>query len=110
MKEVFSILIDNALRYNHTGGSIKVSANKKDGKFTLSISNTGLTLNLKDKKKPFEHSFFRTKEAKELNPNGMGVSLLVAKTIVEAQGGKIWAESEGEGKGSTFVVELPAVT
>ncbi len=89
MREVFAILIDNAIRYNVNGGEIAVTAKKIENKLQVLVSNTGLTLTQPELKKIFTQSFFRTKKSKELNPTGMGVSLLVAKTIVKAHAGEI---------------------
>ncbi len=94
MKEVFSILIDNAIRYNKEGGDITISTSQDKKSLKVTISNSGPTLSDLDREKVFKQSFFRTKEAKELNPTGMGVSLLVAKTIVEAHEGNIKVESD----------------
>ena len=47
------------------------------------------------------------KNAIKVNVHSTGYGLFIAKEVVEAQGGKIWAESEGQGKGSTFIVEFP---
>ena len=71
------------------------------------ISNTGVGISKEDKTRLFTQSFFRTKEARRLNPTGMGVGLLVARTIIEAHRGKISFESEGDGKGVEVVVQLP---
>ena len=54
--------------------------------------------------------FIRAKNANEINVTGTGLGLFVAKKMVDQMGGKVWAESEGPGKGSTFHLELPAVT
>jgi signal transduction histidine kinase len=52
----------------------------------------------------------RGKESTKVNVDSTGYGLFVAKSVVEAHGGKIWAESEGKGKGSRFTVELPIAT
>ncbi|PJA87733.1 MAG: hypothetical protein CO140_02720, partial [Candidatus Moranbacteria bacterium CG_4_9_14_3_um_filter_40_7] len=51
--------------------------------------------------------FSRGKDIGRLNAAGTGLGLYVGKSMIEANGGKIWAESEGEGKGSRFIMELP---
>jgi len=53
--------------------------------------------------------FVRTENANKVNVMGTGLGLYVAKQMVEAQGGRIWVESDGEGKGSTFFVELKEI-
>ena len=51
--------------------------------------------------------FVRAKNANNINVTGTGLGLFVAKKMVEEMSGRVWAESEGEGKGSTFHIELP---
>ena len=51
--------------------------------------------------------FARTEEAQRSDPNGMGIGLYFVKKVAEDHGGKVWVESEGIGKGSTFFIELP---
>jgi len=62
-----------------------------------------------DEKHPrlFFEGFYQTEPPNIRHFGGLGVGLTIAKGLIEAQGGKIWAESEGEGKGSTFKVLLP---
>jgi len=50
----------------------------------------------------------RGEQAKKLYTTGRGIGLYLASQIIRANGGKLWAESEGRGKGSTFYIELPA--
>lgn len=71
---------------------------KKRGIFLFNLSNTGIGLSEDDKERLLKHSFFRSKEAKRAHPTGMGVGLLVAKTIIEAHNGRIKVE---EGKAGT---------
>jgi len=103
-----AILIDNAVVYNTEGGDITLETERKKEMFVLHISNTGVVLDGDDKKHLFKQSFFRTKEARKVNPAGMGVGLLVAKTIIEAHRGRIALESSEEGR-TAFVVALPLV-
>jgi signal transduction histidine kinase len=53
--------------------------------------------------------FTRTKETANMFVSGSGLGLYIGKNFVEAHGGRIWAESEGSGKGSRFIIELPFV-
>ena len=57
--------------------------------------------------KLFDSTFERTDEAKKTFVSGRGIGLYLSNQIIKAHNGKIWAESEGEGKGSTFNIELP---
>ena len=106
IKEALAILIDNAVVYNKEEGKIEIRTAKERGKLLIRISNTGLYLDAEAQEHLFRQSFFRTKEAKRVNPTGMGVGLLVAKTILTAHRGTITLESSEEER-TTFVVALP---
>lgn len=106
IKDALAILIDNAIQYNKEKGSIDFESEREGNRFLLRISNTGLGLSREDSARLFKQSFFRTKEARRVNPTGMGVGLLVAKTIIEAHGGEIQCEKVIRGLVS-FLVRLP---
>ena len=105
---IFQILLDNALNYTSSGGSIDVKAHPDpDGKHcVIKISDTGIGMSKETAARVFLR-FYRGENAKHTDNEGMGIGLFMAKNIVEKQGGKISVESEGEGKGSIFSVCLP---
>ena len=78
---------------------------KTDGKILFSVKDTGVGLTKEDKEKLFTEGG-KGKNSQKINVDSTGFGLFIAKNIVEAHNGKIWAESEGEGKGSEFWVEL----
>ncbi len=105
IRQVIENLIDNAVKY--TGqGTITITAAKKGEKALLSVRDTGVGIAQETLPHLFK-KFSRASDASKANLKGTGLGLYVAKQLIEAQGGKIWAESEGEGKGATFSVELP---
>ncbi len=104
LTQVISNLIDNASKYTKQG-SIKVSLEKKVNKVQLSVKDTGIGIASETMPKLFA-KFSRATDASKTNITGTGLGLYVAKQIIEAHKGKIWAESEGVGKGSMFIVEL----
>jgi two-component system sensor histidine kinase VicK len=106
MREVISILVDNAIRYNIEGGRITFGTKTYDDQLELTISNTGIELSDTERKKILNQSFFRTKKAKELNPNGMGLGLIVAKTIVEAHNGHINLLSNDVDKSTLITINM----
>jgi signal transduction histidine kinase len=99
-------LIDNAINYTPSG-SISVSLKKDGSKFIFAVKDTGVGINEEDKKRLFTEGG-HGKDSQTVNVHSTGYGLYIAKNIVDAHNGTIRAESEGEGKGATFVVELPA--
>jgi signal transduction histidine kinase len=102
--EVVSNLLDNAINYSSNNIKLDISQNKKF--VTLSVKDSGIGISKENISKLFSR-FTRLDNAKKTRPDGTGLGLYVCKQIVEAHGGKIWVESEGEGKGSTFFISLP---
>jgi len=105
VKEVIGNLIDNAIKYTPSG-SIEVSVFKKDDKVLVKFSDTGVGMS-KEVIADLYKKFGRAKDAAKTNILGTGLGLFLAKTFMEAMKGRSWAESEGDGKGSQFYVELP---
>ncbi len=107
MTQVFSNLIDNAIKYTEKGGvKIDFSIDGKSNGVRVWVADTGPGIGEEEMKHLFE-SFSRGKAGIKSWTKGTGMGLYIAKQFVEAHKGKIWATSEGEGKGSTFFVELP---
>ena len=104
MTEVVSNLLDNAINYSNK--DIDVSLDFKDKNITLKVQDYGIGISKDSIKKLFER-FSRLENAKATRPDGTGLGLYVCKQIVDAHKGKIWVESEGEGRGSVFYVTLP---
>ena len=105
-ENVFRNLIDNAVNYTPSG-SVTISLKKEGGKHILAVKDSGVGISEEDKKLLFTEGG-HGKDAQKVNPHSTGYGLFIAKNIVEGHGGTIRAESEGQGKGSTFTVELPA--
>jgi signal transduction histidine kinase len=99
-------LIDNSINYTPSG-SIAVSLKKEGGKVIFAVKDTGVGITDEDKANLFKEGG-HGKESQKINVHSTGYGLYIAKGVVEAHGGTIRAESEGPGKGSTFIVELPA--
>ena len=100
---VISNLIDNSIKYSESG-EIVVSALRRPRKIEISVKDQGIGLiTPKGNYDKLFDRFFQEKPSSE----GSGVGLAICKTIVEAHGGKIWVESEGKGKGTTFKFTLP---
>jgi len=103
LKEVFSNLISNAIKYNKEQGSVEVSIREADKFLEANVKDTGIGLSEEEMKKLFT-KFWRAQKNRKIEGTGLG--LWITKQLVERMNGKIWAESE-EGVGSTFYIKLP---
>ncbi len=104
LQNVIKNLIDNSIKYTPQGG-LKVALSKAGGKILFSVKDNGIGLSKEDKERLFTEGG-KGKNSQRVNVDSTGFGLFIAKNIVQAHHGKIWAESEGEGKGSKFLVEL----
>jgi len=106
-REAIWNLIDNAIKYTKKGG-ITIKSKIENLKLKITVSDTGIGM-AKEQIDDFLKGrlFERGEEAKKLYGPGRGIGLTIAVEFIRAQGGRIWAESEGQGKGTTFCIELP---
>ena len=103
--QVVTNLIDNSFKYTPEG-EVTVSLSRIGQKIRFSVSDTGVGISSETIPQLFS-KFKRAANANVVNMHGTGLGLYIAKEIVTAHKGMIWAESKGEGKGACFVVELP---
>lgn len=107
--QVLINLLSNAMHYTPEGGIITLQAKKEtESSIHLAISDSGKGIEKQDLEHIFDR-FYRADRSRSRQLGGTGLGLAIARGFVEAQGGKIWAEST-PGKGSTFHLLLPAVT
>lgn len=109
IKFVIQVFFENALRYTPTGGQVVFTVAKKDNDVVVSMKDNGIGVS-KDEMMLLFSKFYRGRDAKLSDTEGMGIGLFISKSIVDKHSGKIWAESEGSGKGSTFSFSLPLTT
>jgi signal transduction histidine kinase len=107
LSQVFNNLIDNAIKYSKVG-DIKIELTKTNSELIFKVKDNGKGVAKQDLKTIFE-KYGRGTDSKK-QASGLGLGLYVAKIVVEHHKGKIWAESLGLGKGTTFVVSLPIKT
>ncbi|MBU0612291.1 GAF domain-containing sensor histidine kinase [Patescibacteria group bacterium] len=107
LKEVVHNLVDNSVKYTLKGG-LKVGLKKEDGKILFYVKDTGVGITDEDKRNLFKEGG-RGRNSVKVNVDSTGYGLFTVKLIVDVHKGRIWAESEGENKGSTFFVELDAI-
>jgi len=98
-------IVDNAIKYTKKGG-IVVTLQRAEKGVRISVKDTGIGLDSVKAKKLFDSAFIRGKEAKKVHGFGRGIGIYITGHIIKAHNGKIWAESEGKGKGTTFFIEL----
>ncbi len=103
LSRVISNLIDNAIKYT-LKGEIIVSGEERDGNVEIHVRDTGIGISLP--KEEYDKLFQRFYQERP-RYDGVGVGLAICRAIVEAHGGKIWAESEGMGKGATLSFSIP---
>jgi len=105
LAEVLQNLLDNARQYTLSGGEIVLNAEARELEVVFTVSDTGLGIPQVDQSRIFER-FYRVDAARSREAGGTGLGLAIAKHLVEAQGGRIWVESE-LGKGSRFHFSVP---
>lgn len=105
MMRVIDNIMNNAIKYSPDGGTITIRLQQRQNQVLLSIADQGLGIPRKDLSKIFDR-FYRADKARSRAQGGTGLGLAIAKEIVNAHGGKIWADSR-EGHGSTFYISLP---
>ena len=106
--QVLVNLFTNAARHSPGAPTIRVSARQHDVEVQLTVADDGIGIEPERLQALFQHPA-RTDRESGPRPLGPGLGLAIAKGIVEAHGGRIWAESEGAGKGAQFHFTLPAV-
>ena len=105
LQEVLQNLLDNAIQYTLPGGKIVLSAETRGDEVIFTVADTGIGIPQADQPRIFER-FYRVDVARSREAGGTGLGLSISKHLVEAQGGRIWVESE-VGVGSKFHFAIP---
>ncbi len=125
-KQILYNLLSNAIKFTPEGGHVKVTASVETGEeiqvgereplisfptqfIKISVSDTGIGIKPKDQERIFRE-FEQVDSSYARKQQGTGLGLALTRKLVELHGGQIWVESEGEGKGSTFIFTLPLVS
>jgi signal transduction histidine kinase len=105
VRQVFSILVENALRYSPEGGTVIVGARRNADRVEVRVVDEGMGIPASEREWIFR-KFYRAESAARDGAAGTGLGLFIAKELVNAMGGRIWVDST-EGEGSSFAFELP---
>jgi len=105
--QVLTNLVGNALQYTPENGRVGISAQTAGKEVTISVRDTGMGISPEHLPHIFNRFYRADKSRARRAGGGSGIGLTIARALVEAHGGRIWAESIGEGQGSTFSFTLP---
>ena len=105
LDEVATNLLNNALKYTQAGGRVALRLGAHDGHARLTVADSGPGIPPEDLSRVFDR-FYRVDTARSRAQGGVGLGLAICRELVEAHGGRIWAEP-GPAGGSSFIVDLP---
>jgi len=109
VRAAVSNLIDNAVKYSESEVRITVETAKVDGKYvSVRVRDQGVGIPPGELKQIFKR-FYRVPGQLATRVKGIGLGLYIVRSVAKRHGGRAWAESEGPGRGSTFVLQLPIV-
>lgn len=107
IKEVLMNLLGNSLKFTPRGGKVTITLAQNDGMVETKVADSGSGINKQDLPRLFrKFGIVGDNYLQKKNTQGTGLGLYLSKSIIELHGGKIWAQSEGEGKGTSFIFSL----
>lgn len=110
IKQVLLNLVGNSVKFTPPGGKIQIEIAQPEGMLQVAVKDTGKGISREDTAKLFKKfGIVGTTTVLTHGAQSTGLGLYISKSIVELHGGKIWVESDGEGKGATFFFTLPIV-
>ncbi|AUD15231.1 MULTISPECIES: cell wall metabolism sensor histidine kinase WalK [Planococcus] len=105
LTQVIDNIISNALKYSPEGGKVRFSVREKEGELLVSISDEGMGIPKENVERIFDR-FYRVDRARSRAMGGTGLGLAISKEMINAHGGRIWAQSK-YGKGTSIYFTLP---
>jgi PAS domain S-box-containing protein len=106
LAQIFGNLLNNAAKYTEDGGTIRLSAKVEGDEVVVTVADNGAGIPQEHLPHLFE-KFIRRSAQTERSRDGLGIGLSLVRGLVDLHGGSVTAHSEGDGKGSSFVVRLP---
>jgi signal transduction histidine kinase/CheY-like chemotaxis protein len=106
LKQIIVNLLSNATKFSPVGGHVRLEARRIRNEIMISVSDTGIGIKPDDQERIYE-AFERLNFSFSRPEPGTGLGLALVRKLVELYGGRVWVESEGEGKGSTFRFVIP---
>ncbi|MGE3913548.1 MAG: sensor histidine kinase [Chloroflexota bacterium] len=106
LRQALGNLIDNAIKYSPSGGTITLGGRAERDHVVIFVHDEGIGIPRDEQARVFER-FHRVDTRLSRTTQGVGLGLYICRVIVEAHGGQIWVESDGAGHGSTFYISLP---
>ncbi len=107
VSQIVANYLSNAIRYAPMGSSVALLARLHGSKVVVAVVDEGAGLSPDQLEIVFER-FYRVDPSRTRALGGSGIGLAIVRALADAMGGRAWAESEGQGRGSRFLVELPA--
>lgn len=105
--QMVSSYLSNAVRYAPDGSRVRLGASTRNGEVLISVADEGPGLSTDQVERLFER-FYRADPSRSRALGGSGIGLAITRAVAEAMNGRAWAESDGPGQGSTFLIALPA--
>ncbi len=109
LKQVLFNLLSNAVKYTADDGRVSLSVRKRPGEVEIRVADSGIGLRPEDRERIFE-PFEQVEDPASRRFPGAGLGLSLSKRLVELHGARIWAESNGLDRGSTFAFTIPSGT
>ena len=106
VSQVIDNILDNAIRYSHAESEISITIENSDSWVVCAISDKGVGISSDHLPFIFER-FYRADPARDRGTGGSGLGLAIARSLINAQGGEIWAKSQ-EGQGTIIAFQLPS--